>query len=148
MNFLQKVLIFIAVFFMKVFAAGTELTINTGPDTDLGEITPPNTYTVHTNTPTSRTSSEDAEITSIFTGIDGAAAQSCAEKIANRVLTPYFKAEILDAISSNATALKLSTSCAAIEENSTVLNAVANPQPADVVSGWPWWYRWLSSFIS
>jgi hypothetical protein len=150
MNYSQGLLIFIAVFFMKVFAAGTELTINTGPDTDLGEIMPPNTHTVPTNTPTLQSDRDDDEIAEIFTGLEDrnfasfkvlpeelsssrlnndivSVAQSSAERIANRTPTPYFRIDEITAFP---------------------LNAAANPQPANAVSGWSWWYQWLPSFIS
>jgi hypothetical protein len=168
MNSSQKFLMFIAAFFMKVCAGDSVLNLDT---VELSEITPPTTYTVPTNPQISRANREDAEILSIFIGIDDTdrdlvaelsssrvnnngilsakADESAAQKIANRVPTPYFIKEEVTAIHLNASA-KLSASCAAAaieEENSTTSNAVANPQ-TDVVSGWPWWYQWLSSFIS
>lgn len=164
MNSSQKFLILIVMSFMKVCAgSGLNLDIDT---LELGETTPPTMYTVPTNTPISRANSEDREIASIFSGADDrdlaselsssraknevvSATQSSAVRIANRVPTPFFITEEATAISLNAAAQKLPTSCAVIEEeNATKLNAVANPQPTDAVSGWSWWYRWLSSFVS
>ncbi|MEI7493790.1 MAG: hypothetical protein WCJ92_04240 [Alphaproteobacteria bacterium] len=148
MNFSQKFLIVIVALFMKVCASGA-LNLDA---VDLGEVTPPTTYTVPTNTPISRANGEDAEILSIFIGaedrnsasfkalleelsssrvnndgiLSAEAAESASQKIANRVPTPYYKREETTVIS---------------------LGAAAKPQ-TDVVSGWSWWYRWLSSFIS
>ena len=171
MNSLQIFLMFIAMFFMKVFATGTELTINMLADNELGEITPPTTYTIPKNTPTLQSNGDDDEIIEIFTGVEDrnsasfkvlleelpssrlnndivSVAQSSAERIANRTPTPYFRIDEITEVPLNAVAQKLSTSCAAIEEeNSTLLKAAAELQ-TDAVSGWAWWYRWLSSFIS
>jgi hypothetical protein len=149
MNSSQKFLMFIAAFFMKVCAGDLVLNVDT---VDLGEITPPTTYSAPTNTPILRDNGEDGEIASIFIGaevrnsasfkalleelsssrannggiLSAQAAESASQKIANRVPTPYYKREETTVIS---------------------LGAAAKPQ-ADTVSGWPWWYRWLSSFIS
>ncbi len=149
MNFSQKFLIVIVALFMKVCASGA-LNLDA---VDLGEATPPTTYTVPTNTPISRANGEDAEIVSIFIGaedrnsasfkalleelssgrvnndgiLSAEAAESASQKIANRVPTPYFMTD---------------------EVTETSLNAIADPQPADVLTGWSWWYQWLSSFVS
>ena len=168
MNSSQKFLMFIAAFFMKVCAGDLVLNVDT---VDLGEITPPTTYTVPTNTQISLANREDAEILSIFIGIDDTdsasfrdlvaelsssrvnnngilSAESASQKIANRVPTPYFITEEVTAISLNASPRKLSASCAVIEEEkSTTLKTAAELQ-ADTVSGWPWWYRWLSDFLA
>ncbi len=148
--------------FMKV-CAGSGLNLDT---LELGEITPPTTYTVPTNTPILRANGEDAEIASIFIGVDDAesasfqdlmaelsssrtnnedvsATQSSAVRIANRVPTPFRTTNEENVVSLGA---QLPMSYAAIvEERSTTLNAVVDPQ-MNVTSGWSWWYQLWSGF--
>ena len=162
MNSSQKLLILIAMSFMKV-CAGSGLNLDA---VDLGEITPPTTYTVPTNTPILRTNGDDAEILSIFSGVDDTdsasfqdlmaelsssrannddilAAEVASQKIANRVPTPFFITNEVTAISLGA---QLPASYAAIvEERSTTLSAAAEPQ-VDAAKGWSWWYKLWSGF--